>query len=73
MVSICGKALAAVLIASAASAAAASPGNGIRLGGSEGRLHPFLDVELRYDSNVSYTPANEAVADLILHARPGWS
>jgi hypothetical protein len=69
-VSILGKALAAVLIAGAAVAAEAGPGNGIRLGGSEGVLHPFLDVESRYDSNVSYSE-NDAIADVILHVRPG--
>ncbi len=65
------KALAGLLLAAAAAVAHASPGNGIRLGGSEGRLHPFFDLETRYDSNVSYTSANAAVADLILHFRPG--
>jgi hypothetical protein len=63
--------LAAVLVAGAAASAGASPGNGIRVGGSEGRLHPFLDLETRYDSNVSYTSANEAIPDLVLHVRPG--
>ncbi len=63
--------LAALLLAAAAAVAHASPGNGIRLGGSEGRLHPFFDLETRYDSNVSYTSANTAIADVILHFRPG--
>ncbi|HET8540346.1 MAG TPA: hypothetical protein VFL83_10790 [Anaeromyxobacter sp.] len=71
LVSISGKALAALLVAGAAAAAHASAGNGIRLGGSEGRLHPFFDVETRYDSNVSYTVDDKAVADVILHFRPG--
>jgi hypothetical protein len=65
------RALAALLLAAAAAVAHASPGNGIRLGGSEGRLHPFFDLETRYDSNVSYTSANTAIADVILHFRPG--
>jgi len=65
------KALAGLLLAAAAVVAHASPGNGIRLGGSEGRLHPFLDLETRYDSNVSYTAANAALGDVILHVRPG--
>jgi hypothetical protein len=64
------KALAAAVAASLAFAAQAAPGNGIRLGGSDARLHPFLDLEGRYDSNVSYT-ANQAVSDIILHVRPG--
>lgn len=65
------KALAAGAAVSLAFAAQAAPGNGIRLGGSEARLHPFLDLEARYDSNVSFTPQNQAVGDVILHFRPG--
>ena len=65
------KTLAALLIGAAAAVAHASPGNGIRLGGSEGRLHPFLDLETRYDSNVSYSASNAALGDMILHVRPG--
>lgn len=65
--------LVAALLALAASPAGASPGNGIRLGGSEGRLHPYLDLEGRWDSNVFYTQAGEAVADVIVHVRPGFS
>jgi hypothetical protein len=53
--------------------AGATLGNGIRVGGADGRLHPFLDLELRYDSNVTtlYQPAVEKAGDLILHLRPG--
>lgn len=65
------KALAAAAAVSLAFAAQAAPGNGIRLGGSEAHIHPFLDLEGRYDSNVSYTLANQAISDLILHVRPG--
>lgn len=65
------KALAALAAAALAGAAHAEAGNGIRLGGSDARLHPFVDLEARYDSNVLFTPANEAIADLILHVRPG--
>ena len=65
------KALAALAAAALASAGRAAPGDGIRFGGSDARLHPFLDVEARYDSNVTFTPANEAISDLILHVRPG--
>jgi hypothetical protein len=64
-------ALAALAMAAIAGAAQASPGNGIRLGGSEARLHPFIDLETRYDSNVSYSPAGQALGDLVLHLRPG--
>ena len=62
--------LAAVAAACVASAAQAAPGNGIRLGGSEARLHPFFDFETRYDSNVTYSGTG-AVGDAILHFRPG--
>lgn len=64
-------ALAAVLVAGLARPAAASAGNGIRLGGSEGRLHPYLDLETRYDSNLYYASPGVNVADGILHVRPG--
>jgi hypothetical protein len=65
------RALAALLLAGAATVAHAGAGNGIRLGGSEARLHPFLDLESRYDSNVWYSTEEEAIADVILHVRPG--
>ena len=65
------KALAAAVAGFLAFAAQAAPGNGIRLGGSDAHLHPFLDLEARYDSNVAYTPTNQAIGDLILHVRPG--
>lgn len=64
-------ALAAVLAVGLASPAAASAGNGIRLGGSEGRLHPFLELESRSDSNVLYWAPGQSVSDVILHVRPG--
>jgi hypothetical protein len=63
-------ALCAVAVAAVASVAQAAPGNGIRLGGSEARLHPFFDFETRYDSNVTYS-GTDPVADAILHFRPG--
>jgi hypothetical protein len=63
-------ALAAVL-ALAPAAAAAGAGNGIRLGGSDGRLHPFLELEGRYDSDVYYAADRESADDVILHVRPG--
>jgi hypothetical protein len=67
-----GRAVAGLLAVALAGPAAASAGNGIRLGGSEGRLHPYLEVEDRYDSNVYYTQSNESVGDMILHIRPGF-
>lgn len=65
------RALVAAVALGLASDAAAAAGNGIRLGGSEGRLHPFLEVEGRYDSNVLFETSGEAVDDFILHVRPG--
>jgi hypothetical protein len=70
-VSIWTRPLAAAIAVSVAFAAQAAPGNGIRLGGSDARLHPFIDLEARWDSNVSYTPSNTAISDVILHIRPG--
>jgi hypothetical protein len=64
--------LLAAFLALAPAPAGAGAGNGIRLGGSEGRLHPYLDLEGRWDSNVYYTGA-ESVGDLILHVRPGFT
>lgn len=65
------KVLVAAAAALAAHAAQAAPGDGIRLGGGSARVHPFLDLESRYDSNVSYTAANQAIGDVILHVKPG--
>jgi hypothetical protein len=67
-----GRLAGAALALGLAAAASASPGNGIRLGGSEGRLHPFLELEGRYDSNVFYTSDTTSVGDMILHVRPGF-
>jgi len=66
-----GGLIAAAMLTTAAPALAAL-GNGIRVGGAEGRLHPFVELELRYDSNVAavFSP-NQNIADLILHLRPG--
>jgi hypothetical protein len=67
-----GVVLGALLLAAAPAQAQAGFGDGIRVGGTEGRLHPFVELELRYDTNVAsfYAPAAKA-GDLILHARPG--
>lgn len=67
-----GRAAAAILATAFAAQAAASAGNGIRLGGAEGRLHPFFELEGRYDSNVYYTADQKQVGDLVLHLRPGF-
>jgi hypothetical protein len=65
------RAMGAALALGLAAPALAGVGNGIRLGGSEGRLHPFLEVEGRYDSNVLFETSGKAVDDFILHFRPG--
>lgn len=67
-----GRAVAGLLAALIAGPAVASAGNGIRLGGNEGRLHPYLEVEDRYDSNVYYTEDKKSVGDMVLHIRPGF-
>jgi hypothetical protein len=65
--------LLAAFLALSAAPAGASPGSGIRLGGSAGRLHPYLDLEGRYDSNVYYASESGTTAgDVILHVRPGF-
>lgn len=67
-----GRAALAALALALAAPAAGSAGNGVRLGGSEGRLHPYLEVEDRYDSNVYYTANKDSVGDMVLHIRPGF-
>lgn len=66
-----GRIAAAALALTLSAPAAGSAGNGVRLGGSEGRLHPFFEVEDRYDSNVYYSAAQKPVGDMVLHLRPG--
>jgi hypothetical protein len=65
--------VALLLAATAPAPAEAGLGTGIRVGGNDGRLHLFLDMELRYDSNTAffYQPALVNDGDLILHVRPG--
>jgi hypothetical protein len=59
---------AAALALGAAPPAGAGPGAGIRFGG--GTLHPYLEVEPRWDSNVLLEPEGE-VGDLVVAVRPG--
>ncbi len=59
---------AALLVALAAPGAAAE--NGIKIG--DGRLHPYLALEGRYDSNVLYGTNRPLTGDLILHVKPGF-
>ncbi len=65
------RALAAALLLGISAAAQASPGNGIRLGGSAARLHPYLELEGRYDSNIAFDENQNATSGFILHIRPG--
>ncbi len=65
------RALGGVLALTLAAAAEAGPGDGIRLGGSAGRLHPYLELEGRYDSNLVFTAEGEQEGGFILHVRPG--
>lgn len=66
-------ALAAIAALGLAAPAVANAGNGIRLGGSDGRLHPFVELETRYDSNASYSGQRKQTGDLILHVKPGFT
>ena len=67
------RALAALAMLAVATAAQASPGNGIRMGGTAARLHPFLELESRYDSNIAFSDQGRQQAGWILHVRPGLS
>jgi hypothetical protein len=67
------RAVAALLVLTLAGGVDASPGNGIRMGGSTARLHPFLELEGRYDSNIAFSDQGQRQAGFILHVRPGLS
>jgi hypothetical protein len=62
-------ALAVVAGLGIAGPAAAAVGDGVRLGGSEARLHPFVEILTRYDSNVFFD--GRRIGDMIFHVRPG--
>ncbi len=78
MSNLISKLTAGALLVGASSMALAAPGNGIRLGGSEGRLHPFIELEARYDSNAfaAVVPvagvAIEGESVTSIHVRPGF-
>jgi hypothetical protein len=61
-------AAAAAAVLAVAPVARAGPGAGIRFGG--GVLHPYVEVEPRWDSNVTLEMDQE-VGDLIVAVRPG--
>ncbi len=50
-------------------AQAAVTANGIKVG--EGRIHPYFDLELRFDSAARFSTAGTALAELLMHFRPG--
>ncbi len=66
-----GRALVGLSLLGFAAVAQASPGNGIRIGGSSGRLHPYLELETRYDSNIAFSDQGKSTSGFILHIRPG--
>jgi hypothetical protein len=53
-----------------AAPANAGVGDGIRLGGGEGVLHPFIEITSEYDTNV-YATDTGSQGDLSFHFRPG--
>jgi len=55
------------LVVCAGPALAVGPGLGI---GGEAKLHPYLDLDLMYNSNVNNLPSNET-GDLVLAVHPG--
>lgn len=54
-----------------AAPASAGVGDGIRLGGGDGVVHPFVEVSAGFDSNVFSTDAGTAESALVFHFRPG--
>lgn len=60
--------LALVLAGAGWSGSARGDGNGVKFG--DGRVHPFVDVESRYDSAAMILPEGPR-SDVIMHLRPG--
>lgn len=58
-----------VLAAMTASAQEIAKAPGFKIG--EGRLHPFLDLDGRFDSLVGFFNNNQPSGEIILHVRPG--
>lgn len=65
------RAVAALAALALGAVAQASPGNGIRMGGSAARLRPYLELEGRYDTNLAFSEQGQKQAGWILHLRPG--
>lgn len=58
------------LVAASAGFAQVPKAPGLKIG--EGRLHPFLELDGRFDSFIGvFTPDGAKASELILHARPG--
>lgn len=66
-----GGAIVGALALLVAAPANAGMGDGIRLGGGDGVLHPFLELSAAYDTNV-YTSATGPQPDVVFHIRPGF-
>ncbi|MGQ0507467.1 MAG: hypothetical protein ACT4TC_19345 [Myxococcaceae bacterium] len=72
---LCSVVLANSAFAQSAASTAPALTNGIRVG--DGRLHPYFDLELRYDSAAGFFPppevmtANTLSPEIIMHFRPG--
>ncbi len=64
------KAIAGAAAALLAAAPGAAAENGIKIG--DGRLHPYLALEGRYDSNVLFGTGQAPIGDLVLHVKPGF-
>ena len=60
----------ALVMLGAAAPALAAAGNGIRFGGSEGRVHPFVELQLGWDSNVYASTPTTSVSDTVRFGPP---
>lgn len=56
-----------------ATPARAAMGDGIKLGGSDARLHPFVELGGGYDTNALYRNPGDGVADGAIWLRPGFT
>ncbi len=59
----------AIALSPVPAAAQLEEANGIKVG--DGRLHPYLGLELRYDTAALYSDTNQLRAELIAHISPG--
>ena len=61
--------LATLLFALPAGGQAWAEGNGVKFG--EARVHPYFQLESRYDSAAVMAGGNQIIGDLVMHLRPG--